>query len=121
MEPITPRGPDPIPVRTPDFTQLPHDGQNERDYIMKEKFEAWKANTVLRSRTIVSIGVAIIGFTLGLFGVDVDLGSVIESADGLQLGELLTGVGLVLAYFFRRYLKTDLTTPGVGGAPVNNG
>jgi len=91
--------------------------KNYKDYIMKEKFNAWRAKTVLRSRTIVSISVAIIGFTLGLFGIDVDLGTVISSADGLQLGELITGIGLVLAYFFRKYIKTDLSTPGVGGAP----
>ena len=88
---------------------------------MKEKFEAWKAMTIFRSRTILSIAVAIIGFTLGLFGLDVDLGGVIEAADGLQLGELLTALGLLAAAFFRKYLKTDLTTPGVGGAPENNG
>lgn len=112
---MEPRKATKLPQNPISTKKLKHDGQNERDYIMKEKFNAWKDKTVLRSRTIVSISIAIIGFALGLFGIDVDLGSVVDSANGLQLGELLTGVGLVLAYYFRKFIKTDLATPGVGG------
>lgn len=98
----------------PDYKNLPHDGHNEREYIMKERYEAWKNKTVLRSRTIVSILVAFIGFALGLIGIDVDLGSVIAVADGLQLGELISAAGLALAYYFRKNARADLSKPNAG-------
>ena len=108
--------------KTPrDYTNLPHDGQNERDLIMREKLNNWKSKTILRSRTIVSVAVTILAFVLTkFFGLDVDLGSIVGAADGLQLEELILVVGAVVAAYFRKNLKTDLTTPGVGGAP-NNG
>lgn len=84
--------------------------------------QKWLDTTVLRSRTILTVVLTVLGFIIGHFMglTDIDLGQYVDAADGLQLGELFTLVGAVIAAYFRVNLKTDLTTPGVGGAPSRN-
>lgn len=115
MEPIKPLPPSPIPVTPPDFSKLPHDGQTEREYIMASKIETWKNKTILRSRTIVSVAVTILSFVaVKFFGLDIDLGLVIDSADGLQLGELILSVGALVAAYFRKNQRVDFSKPPNG-------
>ena len=72
--------------------------------------ELWKKKTILRSRTIVTVIVSVLGFILVQFlGVDVDLGTFVESADGLQLGELILMLGGVIAAYFRKNARADLS------------
>jgi len=106
---IDPLPPEPIPVQPPSLDLPPTD---YREYIMREKFRAWKSQTLLRSRTITSIVVSILGFILAkLLGLDIDLGEMIEAADGLQLGELILTIGAVLAAYFRKNVRADLSKP----------
>lgn len=82
---------------------------------MKEKLNAWKKKTIFRSRTIISIAVTIIGFILTkMLGLDLDLGLFIDSADGLQVGELVLSLGAVVAAFFRKNARADLSKPSGG-------
>lgn len=99
-----------LPVSEKKFNKLPRDGHNEREFIMKEKFQAWKSKTMLRSRTITTVIVTIMGFALTkFFGLDVDLGTIVSTADGLQLGELILSVGAVVAAFFRKNQRVDFS------------
>lgn len=88
---------------------------------MKEKINKWLSLTILRSRTISAIIVGLGALVLKFFGIDLDLGAIIEAADGIQLSELVYTISGIAAIYFRRNIRTDLTTPGVGGAPENNG
>lgn len=82
---------------------------------MSEKLKAWKSKTIFRSRTIISVAVSILGFILvSLLGLDVNIGEFIEAADGLQVGELILALGAVVAAFFRKYAKADLSNPSDG-------
>jgi len=112
MEKIKPKPPEQIGVKPPSL--IPP----QKDYseiIMSFKFSNWKNQTVLRSRTIVTVLVTLLGFAATtFFGLDVDLGTVIDSADGLQLGELILSAGLVIAGFFRKNQKADLSKPSNG-------
>lgn len=82
---------------------------------MKEKLDRWKKKTILRSRAIVSVVVTILAFVLTkFFGLDVDLGVVIESADGLQLGELILTAGAIVAAYFRKNARADLSKSSEG-------
>ena len=109
MDKIKPRLPEPLPVtplEAPDYL----DPQPYEEYIMSEKFAEWKKKTIFRSRTIVTVTVAVLGFILTkFFGVDVDLGMFVEAADGLQVGELILTVGAIVAGFFRKHARADLS------------
>ena len=61
----------------------------------------------------MTILVTILGFELAkFFGVsEVDLGSFIDAADGLQVGELLLAIGAIVAGFFRKYARVNLGNP----------
>lgn len=112
MEPIQPRSLDPIPV-DPSNQRL-----REGPSLIDMNIKRWKETTILRSRTILTVAITVLGFIVGHFlGLtDIDLGTYVEAADGLQVGELLTLLGALIAAYFRKNLKTDLTTPGTGGA-----
>ena len=104
---IKPLPPEPIPAQPPSLDLPPTD---YRGYIMGEKFRNWKNQTLLRSRTITTIVVSILGFVVvNLLGLDVDLGLFIEAADGLQLGELILTLGAVVAAYFRKNARADLS------------
>jgi hypothetical protein len=112
MEKIKPKPPEPIGVKQPSLS-LPE--KNYDRFIMAFNFSNWKSKTILRSRTILTVVLTILGFIgAKFFGLDIDLGSVVDSADGLQLGELLLAIGLVVAGFFRKYVKADLSKPSGG-------
>jgi len=112
MEKIKPKPPEPIGVKQPSLS-LPE--KNYDRFIMAFKFSDWKNTTILRSRTVVTVLVTLIGFSLThFFGLDVDLGSVISSADGLQLGELVLALGISIAGVFRVNQKADLSKPSEG-------
>lgn len=115
MEPIIPRPPVQLPTKPLDPSKLPHDGHNESEYIMSEKLAAWKSKTIFRSRTILTVAVTILGFVASkFFGLDVDLGTVVEAADGLQVGELILTVGALVAAYFRKNARADLSKPSNG-------
>mgnify|MGYP006998103337 FL=1 len=79
---------------------------------MNEKLQSWKSKTIFRSRTIISVAVSIIGFILvSLLGLDINLGELISAADGLQIGELILALGAIVAAFFRKNAKADLSKP----------
>jgi hypothetical protein len=114
MEPIKPIPPQELPTQEPDL-ELPHDGQKIKDYIMNEKLQEWKKKTIFRSRTIISVAVSILGFVLvSLLGLDINLGEFISAADGLQVGEAVLALGAVVAAFFRKNAKADLSQPSDG-------
>lgn len=82
---------------------------------MKEKLNNWKKTTILRSRTITSVVVTILAFVLTkFFGLDVDLGTVVSAADGLQLGELILTAGAIVAAYFRKNARADLSKSSEG-------
>lgn len=107
---VKPLPPVTLPVTQPDPSVLPDDGQTERDYIMSERLNEWKSKTIFRSRTIITVTVSILGFVLSKFlGLDVDLGAYIQAADGLQVGELILAVGAIIAGYFRKNARADLS------------
>jgi len=109
MDKIKPRPPEPLPV-TPVEAPAHLDPTPTKDYIMQEKFAEWKGKTIFRSRTIITVTVSVVGFILTkFFGLDVDLGMFIEAADGLQVGELILTLGAVIAGFFRKHARADLS------------
>ena len=85
---------------------------------MLETVKQWWSKTALRSRTIATGVVALITFILSkILGLEnVDFASVVDLADGLQVSEIGGMIVIVLMILFRKFIKTDLSTPGVGGA-----
>lgn len=76
---------------------------------MSSKIGELKGKTLLKSRTIVSIALSIVGFVVvNLLGLDVDLGAFVEAADGLQLGELILVIGGVIAAYFRKNARAGI-------------
>ena len=74
MEKIKPKPPEPLGVKQPSLNLPPKD---YRDLIMSFKFSDWKSKTILRSRTILTVVLTILGFIgAKFFGLDIDLGSV---------------------------------------------
>lgn len=94
----------PLPLDGPDAPSqdtLPHDGENEREYIMSEKIESLKQKTLIRKRPLLTMAFTVIAFILSkILGIEADLGTYIDVADGLQLGELILGTGGVIAAYF---------------------
>ena len=86
--------------------------------IMLETVKMWWSKTIIRSRTIAVGVIAIITFILNkVLGLEnVDFSSVVDLVDGLQVSEIGAMIAIVAMIFLRRFIKTDLSTPGVGGA-----
>jgi hypothetical protein len=88
---VVPKGPEPLPLKTQPRQRL------------RPAPSMWKEKTLLQSRTILTIAFTILGFVVTkIFGLDVDLGSIVEVADGVQVGELVLLVGTLIAAYFRK-------------------
>jgi len=98
---IKPLPPEPIPAQPPSLDLPPTD---YRGYIMGEKIKSLKEKTLIRKGPLLSMTFTVIAFVFSkVLGLDVDLGSIIDVANGLQLGELIFGLGAVIsAYLWDR-------------------
>jgi len=98
IQKIEPLPPEQIPVKGPSLDLPPKD---YRGYIMRERIEKLKEKTLIRRRPLLTMAFTVIAFILSRFmGIEADIGTYIDVADGLQLGELIIGTGCIIAAYF---------------------
>lgn len=94
LEKVKPRDPEIIPVNPNlDAGKL----RPNRGYL-KLKLENKMNKTLLKKSVILTAVVAVVGFILPFFGLEVPVDSLVDAGDGLQVQELVNlGIGLLMA------------------------
>lgn len=111
MDKAKPIGPSPLPVKNKPKQRL-----RSAPIVTDPNKTSWKDKTIIQPKPILTIVFTVAVFiATKIFGIDVDLGALFDMADGLQLGELILGVGTTVAALLFDTNKNKPTLPADNG------